>query len=132
MAALPRAISRRHIGALALGAALAAGLAAAGVAAGAEGPTIEQLSAQDWVCAPAPPFVVPPRIACSNPGLGRPSPGMVDPPPAYMFLVFHPDGSFWGSEHLIRADLYRGQRCAGSGEPYVLRALIGYYECVGP
>jgi hypothetical protein len=31
---------------------------------------------------------------------------------------------------LIRQDLYSGQPCAPGGEPYVFRALIGYYECV--
>ncbi len=122
-------ISRRNILATTMVLALTLGFAG-GASADTTGPTIEQLSTQGWVCAPAPPFVVPARIACSNPGLGRPFPGQPDPPPAYMFLVFHPDGTYWGTQHLIRADLYRGQQCAGSGEPYVFRALIGYYECL--
>lgn len=49
-----------------------------------------------------------------------------------MFLTFDLDGNFIGTELLIRADLYSGQPCGPSGEPYVLRALIGYYACLHP
>jgi hypothetical protein len=103
--------------------------ALAAPAAQAEGVTPPHLAAQGWTCFPAPPFVVPPRLSCANPGLGRPFPG---PPgqPTYMFLAFDLDGNFIGTVHLIRVDLYRGQPCGPAGEPYVFRGLIGYYECV--
>lgn len=29
----------------------------------------------------------------------------------------------------LRADLYHGQTCAFTGQPLVLREIIGYYEC---
>lgn len=30
----------------------------------------------------------------------------------------------------IRADLYRGQTCAFTGQLFVFRPIIGYYECL--
>ena len=74
--------------------------------------------------------MTPPRIVCANRGLGRPLPGNPDPPPAYNMPTFDLAGSFLGHVHLVRADLYRGEPCAQAGEPYVFRALIGYYECL--
>ena len=94
----------------------------------AEGVTREQLEAQGWTCVP---FLPANRFSCFNPGLGRPFPGNPDPPPSYSFLAFDlSSGAFIGTGHLIRQDLYSGQPCAPGSEPYVLRALIGYYECV--
>ena len=37
---------------------------------------------------------------------------------------------YLGKVHFIRADLYAGQPCAPSGDPYVFSPRIGYYECV--
>ena len=51
-------------------------------------------------------------------------PGNPDTRPTYAFLLRR-DDTFTGNGHLIRADLYQGQTCA-NGQPYVLRALIGY------
>lgn len=121
---------RAVIRSLAIGAVLSAGVIGVFAAtAEAGGLTPEKLTDQGWTCAVTPPFVIPPRIACGNPGLGRPFPGNPDPAPAYNLVTFDLAGSFLGHVHLVRADLYRDQPCV-DGEPYVFRALIGYYECL--
>jgi hypothetical protein len=107
----------------------AAAVSALAAPARAEGVTIAGLAEHGWTCFQTPPFVVPPRIVCANPGLGRPFPGAPDRP-SYMFLTFDLDGSFLGTEHLIRVDLYSGQPCGPPGAPYVFRERIGYYECI--
>jgi hypothetical protein len=96
----------------------------------AEGVTPETLAAAGWDCFQTPPFIVPPRIVCANPGLGRPFPGNPDPPPSYNGFTFDLAGTYLGKVHLIRADLYHGQPCGQSGDPYVFRSAIGYYECL--
>ena len=108
----------------------AGAIAAFAAPAQADGLTPEKLTEHGWTCFGTPPFVSPPRIVCANPGLGRPFPGNPDPPPAYNMPTFDLAGNFLGHVHLIRADLYRGQPCGPSGDPYVFRALIGYYECL--
>jgi hypothetical protein len=90
----------------------------------------ENLAERGWTCFPTPPFVSPPRIVCANSGLGRPFPGNPDPQPAYNLPTFDLAGAFLGHVHLVRADLSQGQPCAGTGQPYVFRDLIGYYECL--
>lgn len=118
-----RALLTTAVGVIALAAMLA-------VPARAGGPTPGALTAAGWECFQTPPFVVPPRIVCANPGLGRPFPGNPDPQPAYTLQTFDLDGNYLGKVHLVRADLYRGQLCEPSGDPYVFRAAIGYYECL--
>jgi hypothetical protein len=121
----------RSIVVLATLAAAAACLGALTAPAQAEGVTPAQLAARGWTCFQPP--IVPARISCLNPGLGRPPvPPDPDGKPSYMFLAFEVDGTFIGTGHLIRVDLYVGEPCGPSGEPYVLRALIGYYECLHP
>lgn len=94
----------------------------------AQGPTRENLSAHGWTCVE---FAPANRWSCFNPGLGRPFPGNPDPAPSYTFLGFDlTTGEFVYTGHLVRQDLYRGQPCAPGADPYVLRSLIGYYECV--
>jgi hypothetical protein len=118
-----RALLTIAVGAIALSALLAGPVQAGG-------PTPATLTAAGWDCFQTPPIAVPPRIACANPGLGRPFPGNPDPPPAYTLQTFDLDGNYLGKVHLVRADLYRGQPCEPSGDPYVLRTAIGYYECL--
>jgi hypothetical protein len=90
-------------------------------------PQREHLEARGWTCVE---FLPANRWSCVNPGLGRPLPGDPDPRPSYTFVGFdRTTGDFLYTGHLIRQDLYAGQPCAG-GAPYVLRAPIGYYECV--
>ena len=47
-----------------------------------------------------------------------------------MFLAFDLDGTFIGSRHLIRRDMYRNQPCGPGRELYIFRPGIGYYECL--
>jgi hypothetical protein len=89
-----------------------------------EGVTWQQLQAQ-WTCYPPPGSTD--RIVCFDPGVGRPFPGNPDPAPSYNYLLFTSSGEFLFTGHFIRADLYHGQRCGT--EPYVFRALIGFWEC---
>jgi hypothetical protein len=92
----------------------------------AQGITPDQLMAAGWAC-----FLDPgaPRTVCSDPGHGRPVPGDPNAPPSYNFKLFTLDGSFIGTSHLIRADLYRGQPCPPSGQQYFFIAPIGNYRC---
>ena len=109
---------------VAIGLVALAGVLAA--SASAEGVTKEQLVAHGWICVP---FLPANRDSCFNPGLGRPFPGNPEPRPEYTFVAFdRTTGDFLYTGHLIRADLYSGQPCGE--EPYVFRALIGYWECV--
>ena len=97
--------------------------------ADAQGVTRQQLEAHGWTCFVPPPF--PDRVVCFDPGRGRPFPGNPDPAPSYSSLVFSASsGEFLFTVHLIRADLYAGQPCGD--EPYVFRAVIGYWECEHP
>jgi hypothetical protein len=117
--------SSRSVLTVAVGAIALAAMVAMPALAG--GPAPDQLSAAGWTCFQPP--VSPPRIVCANPGLGRPFPGNPDPPPAYTLSVFDLAGNYLGKVHLTRADVYAGQKCGGTGEPYVLNPRIPYYEC---
>jgi hypothetical protein len=55
--------------------------------------------------------------------------GDPSPPPSYNFKIFALDGSFTGTVHLIRSDLYNGQPCPQTGGLYFFIAPIGYYRC---
>jgi hypothetical protein len=104
--------------------AVAASLTVVGAATAALTP--EHLSNADWTC-----FVDPgaPRIVCSDPGHGRPVIGDPNPPPSYAFKVFALNGTFTGTLHLIRSDLYRGQPCPQAGGQYFPIPVIGYHRC---
>jgi hypothetical protein len=96
-------------------------------AAPAKGISPEQLTAAGWTCFNDPGA---PRIVCSDPGHGRPQvPPPADRPPTYNFKIFALDGSFTGTTHLIRADLYQGQPCPQTGGLYFFIPPIGYYRC---
>jgi len=89
-----------------------------------------ELEARGWTCFRPP---VPNRIVCGRPNQGRPTIGNPPPddrPATFTFLVFDGSGRFVGTELLIRTDLYNGQLCESTGQPFIFRALIGYYECV--
>ena len=107
--------------------ALSTASPSAATASGPPGPT--DLAARGWTCFVPP--TVPDWVVCFNPGIGRPFPGNPDPAPSYTFRAFSgSSGDFLFTGHLVRSDLYGGQPCAPGSEPYVFRALIGYYECV--
>ena len=122
---LTRTLVRTGLATAAGAIAIAAVLA---LPARASGLTPNTLSAAGWTCFQAP--VGPPSIVCANPGVGRPFPGNPDPPPKYTLVRFDLDGDYLGKVHFIRADLYAGQPCAPSGDPYVFSPRIGYFECV--
>ena len=106
---------------------LAAVLASLSVVAGAAAAvTPAQLTNAGWTC-----FTDPgaPRIVCSDPGHGRPVIGDPDPPASYNFKAFTPGGSFIGTIHLIRSDLYNGQPCPQTGGLYFPITVIGYHRC---
>lgn len=84
---------------------------------------------QGWSCRQSP---VPDLIGCSRPNQGFPSPTAApeDRPSTFTLLAFDGAGNFVGTWILLRADLYHGQRCESTAEPYIFRSLIGYYECL--
>ena len=93
-------------------------------------PNPTELETHGWTCFQPP---VPNRIVCGRPNQGRPTIGNPPPedrPATFTFLVFDGSGLFVGTELLIRTDLYNGQLCESTNQPYIFRALIGYYECV--
>ena len=104
--------------------AVAASLALS--AAATAGPSPDQLLAAGWTC-----FLDPgaPRTVCSDPGHGRPAPGDPNAPPSFNFKIFALDGTFTGTVHLIRADLYHGEPCPQTGDSYFFISAIGYYRC---
>ena len=108
--------------------------------------TPDDFAARGWECRLSP---VPGRRVCSHPNQGFPAvPPPADRPPSFTLLAWQ-DGAFDGTILLRRPDLYCGAdasdplgtctrnapSCDGTGEPYVFRPVIGYYEClhkVGP
>ena len=70
-------------------------------AATADGVTPAKLTNAGWTCFNDPGA---PRIVCSDPGHGRPTPGDPDAPPSYNFKIFALDGTFTATSHLIRDD----------------------------
>ncbi len=106
--------------------------AAAGSLATAAQLSPDDLTNRGWTCFTPP---VPNRIVCSHPNQGFPvvgNPPPADRPATYQFFLFDGAGNFVGPEFLIRTDLYKGQICEATGEPYVFVPIIGYYECVHP
>jgi hypothetical protein len=93
-------------------------------------PTPAELQSRGWTCL-EPPIPNPPTV-CSHPNQGFPAvadPLPPDRPATFTFWIFRED-RFVGTELLIRSDLYKGQICESTGEPYFYASLIGYYECI--
>jgi hypothetical protein len=95
-------------------------------AAELQGATLDHLRTANWDCQQRGTAIV-----CAPPGIGLPPipPLGTDGRPVYQLAVFAPDGTSLGTAHFVRADLYNGQTCAFTGQPFVLRSVIGYYEC---
>jgi hypothetical protein len=93
----------------------------------AAGLSPQELAARGWTCRPVPSN--PALTQCVSPNQGFPVvPPPDDRPPTY--TVFLWDGAtFVGQVLLIRPDLYQGQICPSTGQPYRFIALAGYYEC---
>lgn len=103
---------RRVITFIPLVAALAAAAAVLAGTAGGAGPhTLAQAQAAGWDCNPL--ILIGGHYHCSPPGV--PSVGDIiagtATTPSIVHQVFRPDGTFAGTETLIRADLYAGQPC---------------------
>jgi hypothetical protein len=92
-----------------------------------QGRTLDGLRNAGWDCQQRGPSA----IACAPPGIGLPPipPLGENGRPTYELAVFTLDGTPIGTTHFVRADLYNGWTCAFTGQPFVFRALIGYYEC---
>ena len=93
-----------------------------------QGTTLDTLRNANWDCQQR----VPGLISCAPPGIGLPPiPSLGENGrPVYQIAVFALDGTPFGTAHFLRADLYRGQTCAFTGQLFVFRPLIGYYECL--
>jgi hypothetical protein len=93
-----------------------------------QGTTLDGLRSAGWDCQQR---GAVPIIACAPPGIGLPPipPLGENGRPVYELAIFTLDGTPLGTTHFVRADLYQGQTCAFTGEAFVFRALIGYYEC---
>ena len=121
----------RRVKTTTIAAVLGAIAALLGTSATAGAVTPAELQDRGWSCF-APP-ALPDTIVCGNPAHGLPAvPADPDGPPSYSFLLFHLDGTFRSTVHMIRADLYRGQPCPQSGGGYVFNPLNGYYRCEVP
>jgi hypothetical protein len=100
------------------------------LAAEAAGLSPEDFAARGWACRPVP--SVPTWTQCSHPNQGFPAiPPPADRPPTFTFLLWD-GGNFLGQVLLIRSDLYRGQICQSTGQPYRFIAPVGYNECLHP
>jgi hypothetical protein len=89
----------------------AATLVLAGVVNATGGHTLAHAQAAGWDCEPL--ILIGGHYHCSPPG----KEGVLEiidgtaKSPSIVHQVFRPDGSFAGSETLIRADLFAGQAC---------------------
>ena len=92
-----------------------------------QGTTLDGLRNANWDCQQRGPSF----ISCAPPGIGLPPiPSLgVNGRPVYDLAVFALNGTPVGTAHFRRADLYQGQTCAFTGQLFVFRAIIGYYEC---
>lgn len=95
----------------ALAAIAVVALVLADPARGASNRALDQAQAAGWDCNPL--ILIGGHYHCSPPGV----PSVQDiadgtaTKPSVVHQVFRPDGSFAGTETLIRADLFAGQRC---------------------
>ena len=75
-----------------------------------------------------------PVTVCSPPG--QPLPAIAIPPaqppadrPNTVLLKRWRNGVFEANVHLVRPEIYNGQSCESTDQPYSFIAVLGYYEC---
>jgi hypothetical protein len=103
-------------------------IAAAASGAGGSGGTMEQAQAAGWDCAPQ--VLIFGYYHCAPPG----KPSVLDlingTNVSSIFLrVFNPDGTFAGTEVLLRGDLYAQQGCPQDSLSIWDGPLFGYFAC---
>ena len=108
---------------------LVVAVAVAGIAYSAGGGTMTQAQAAGWDCNPQ--ILIIGYYHCAPPG----KPSVLDmingdtSAPSIVLRVFNPDGSFAGTEQLLRADLYQGQPCPQDGLAEWGLLPFGYRAC---
>ena len=101
----------------------------AGFAQGSGGANMSQTQAAGWDCNPQ--FLIIGYYHCAPPG----KPSVLDmingdtSAPSIVLRVFNPDGSFAGTEQLLRDDLYQGQACPQDGLAEWGPLPFGYRAC---
>ena len=118
---------RRARGALVI-AAVAALSVAAGSAAGGSNATIDQAQAAGWDCNPH--VLIVGYFHCAPPG-GTSVAELIagTDVPSIVLRVYRPDGTFAGTEHLMRDDLYQGQPCPQDNLAVWDQLPFGYVAC---
>jgi hypothetical protein len=98
--------------------------------AGAENRALAQAQAAGWDCNPL--ILIGGHYHCSPPGVPSVQ-EIIDgtaTTPSVVHQVFRPDGTFAGTEMLIRADLYAGQPCpTDQWLPVPPFGPVQYYAC---
>ncbi len=105
-----------------------AALAGFAHATGAQGGTMSQAQAAGWDCNPQ--VLIGGYYHCAPPG----KPSVADliagtDVSSIVLRVFTPDGTFAGTELLLRADLYAGQGCPQDSLVQWDLLPFGYYAC---
>jgi hypothetical protein len=117
------------VAAVTAGAVALVGTAAGGPSSGTSNRTLDQAIANGWDCNPL--ILLGGHYHCSPPG--RPSVADIiagTDVASVEHQVFLPDGSFAGTEFLIRADLYAGQPCpTDQCLPVPPFGPVEYYAC---
>lgn len=120
----------RRLTPLGVVAVLAGAVVAIAHGAGGQGGTMAQAQAAGWDCNPQ--VLIGGYHHCSPPG----KPSIADliagtDVPSIVVRVFTPDGTYAGTELLLRSDLYAGQTCPQDllGTWDFLPFGAGYYAC---
>ena len=109
----------------------AVGASSAALAVQGTGQSWQDFAARGWNCR------TPnngPVTVCSPPN--QPLPVVAIPPvqpppdrPETVILKRWRNGVFEANVLLIRPEIYNGQRCESTGEPYLYVTVLGYFEC---
>ena len=118
----------RRIVMIIFAAAVMAALAGFAQAAGGRGGTMSQTEAAGWDCNPH--VLIGGYYHCAPPGKASVSDLIAGTNVSSIVLrVFTPEGTFAGTELLLRADLYAGQGCPQDSLVQWDFLPFGYYAC---